>query len=904
MDENTKAEDVKRVLRSIQEDLRIYSKNVDRMYDNGIPGIDNKVINPALESGQNGNGDEYLYDFPSFYQMDGVEFLLEKKRVLIADEMGAGKTAQAIAGKLEIENRYGKTVKALVVTPNQVKKHWEEKIGKYTTREQKIVKLDSYDEESLAEIDDADFTIVNFDVFGNRDLRDSITERLLREGFDYVILDEVHNTKNPSARRSRHLRRISNNAEYLCLLSGTPIPDSLADTYMLIALLESDIYKDIVLPGEEEVSKDAVRDITPQDATLVDKNGRIIKDEKGRTVEGSYYVTCDGSVIVSDEKGRLRKGRIVRTAPQVIRDTYWRHPTLIRAVLGRRKLRRDMADITDLPEIHRYPPGLKGTIELTPEQQAVYNTIYENDELDGAYKLQQLRKALTDPSLVNPDLLPEDLRERAEHMDSVKYKALDKIIKKRIAKGEKVVVFSPMFKAGLDKRLGVVKKLQERYKEYGALRTDGDIRGSEKKEKIRKMFQKNPENKVLIATDVASEGISLTAASTVVFLDEPYSPGDRSQMVKRVHRPGQEKEVDIISLAIADTVDDGMLELLYLKQEAIDFMEKGMRLRPEHIDAMGQKPSSSRPLTDREYTPQQKIRRYSTKFAGMGSKRISKALKRHDSAMAKNYAKWYRMDWEESYSANVIRGVKKVLDSLSPKINLKEKLDIASGFGVLSEITGEETTNVELNEYHFDTPSERNIVASMHKMPLPDGHFDLAVCSLALYDATIEKEWEKRKRSKKKDKPSKSAKPETRVTEREKAIREANRVLKDNGYYIVTMSRTVITQEQDMKFRENFAKLGFEVVPELIGYVRIGGKTNFQTYMAVMRKTGPPQDEPLEPDDLFLEVDDRTAGKRRKTYSGAKGIFEEFAFINHDGSEDSIEDRANEYLKRLFGDDV
>lgn len=872
--DDAKAQGVRRALKAIHEDVLRYSLDVDRMYEHGIAGMKKTVRNPEYDTGMNAEGNEFLGDFPSFYQVDGVEFILRMKRALIADEQGVGKTAQGVATKLEIENRYGGKVKTLVITPNQVKGYWDEKIGEYTERKQKVVGLDSYDDDSLDRIDDADFTIMNFDIFGNKQHRGHVTERLLRERFRYVILDEVHNTKNPEAKRSDNIRWLANQAEYLGLLSGTPLPDSLNDVYMLIALLESDIYKDIVRTNGRVVNDSVIRGIWPRHGLLVGSSGNIIG-------ESMYYVTEGGNIIASDNSGILREAEIVRTAPDVVRDNYWKQPTLIRAVLGRRKLRREMEDVRKLPPIHIYPEGLKGKLKLSPNQLAIYNAIYENDDLDGAYKLQQLRKALTDPSIVNPLLLPEGLRDLAQHTDSVKYTALDEIIKEKVAKGGKVAVFSPIFKTG------VIKKLEKRYKSYGALRIDGDISSSEREE-IRHAFQKDPDKKVLLATSVISMGIPLTAASTEVLIDDPYSPGSKSQMIKRVHRPGQKNDVDVISLAVGDTVDDGMLELLYIKQEGIDFLERGQKLRPEHIDAMGDKPSSSRPLRDREYTPQQKIRIYSSRMVGMGSKRIEGALKRHDFAIAKKYAECYRDGWEQSYSANVARGVKQVVDALSSRIGLKDKIDIGSAFGVLGEILGEEITNVELNPYHFrGRESERNIVAPMHRIPLADGLFDLAVCSLALYYTSIDKKAEK-----------------MGVMEREKAMREANRLLKDKGYYILTMPKTVITSEQDMIFRGNFAAMGFEVAPELTGYVQIGDTPRTQTYFATMRKLGQPQEAPLPTAALTLEVDDRTAGKERKTYSGTKGVFNEFVFINPDGGDESIMGRAESYLRRLYGDDV
>ncbi len=813
--------------RMIERDMYASTKELCQMHEHGIDGIKPYVRNPELDSYNEDVDEEYLDDFPSFYQIRGVQFLLDEKRILIADEMGVGKTAQAVAGKLELENRYGGKFKTLVITQPDIKDHWQEKIDEYTEREQNAVKLDDYDEESLEAMKDADFVIVNYPAFGSKPLRDVLGERMLKEGFRYVVLDEVHNVRNHAAARTDYIRRIAAQAEYMCALSGTPIPDSLDDTFMLITLLESDVYKDVV-----------------------------------------------------DKK----TGRVLKTAPQVVREAFWKRPYLIKAILGRKRLKREMKDIAELPKIHIHPEGIRGYIELSPEQNEIYQAIYENDELEGAYKLLQLRKALTDPSLVDRSILTEELRGKLDSIDSVKYKELDGIVEKYVSEGRKVVVYSPLLKSG------VMEKLQKRYENYNFLRVDGDITGKRRSSIVRE-FQRDPLKMGLISTDITSEGIPLTAGSVMVLLDEPYVPGRKSQMIKRLHRRGQKNDVDVISLAVRDTIDDGMLELLHLKQEGIDFIEKGERLRPEHVDALGSRPESSMPLSHRLYTPQQKIRIYSSRMVGKGSKRIRRALMRNDYAIARKYAENYPKDWELSYSAKVSRVVKQIVEGLSEREELGKKVDIGSSFGVLSKTLGEKTTNIDLNEHSFSQiyadSNNNNVAASLSELPLKDGGFDMAVCSLALYYTSLEgigSDGGKR-------------------TEREEALREANRILRNGGYYLVTLPRTVISPEQEPNFLGSLRKTGFEVIPELTGTVKAQGNDDFQTYVALARKTGPPLADILDSNSLFLEVDERRAGRGRKSYSGKKGAFDNFSFLSEDG-EIPVESRARSYIERLFREDI
>jgi SNF2 family DNA or RNA helicase len=62
-------------------------------------------------------------------------------------------------------------------------------------------------------------------------------------------------------------------------------------------------------------------------------------------------------------------------------------------------------------------------------------------------------------------------------------------------------------------------------------------------------------------------GITLTAASTVVFLDRAWNPSQNRQAEDRLHRIGQKSAVQVIDLVARDTVDGGRLQQIKLKWE-------------------------------------------------------------------------------------------------------------------------------------------------------------------------------------------------------------------------------------------------------------------------------------------------------------------------------------------------
>lgn len=83
------------------------------------------------------------------------------------------------------------------------------------------------------------------------------------------------------------------------------------------------------------------------------------------------------------------------------------------------------------------------------------------------------------------------------------------------------------------------------------------------KEKSIKEFQLT--SKVLVATDVGSEGRNLQFCNHIINFDLPWNPMKIEQRIGRISRIGQEKEVHVINLSAKDTIEDYILYLLDAK---------------------------------------------------------------------------------------------------------------------------------------------------------------------------------------------------------------------------------------------------------------------------------------------------------------------------------------------------
>jgi SWI/SNF-related matrix-associated actin-dependent regulator 1 of chromatin subfamily A len=84
-------------------------------------------------------------------------------------------------------------------------------------------------------------------------------------------------------------------------------------------------------------------------------------------------------------------------------------------------------------------------------------------------------------------------------------------------------------------------------------------------------FQTDPDCNVFIGSiQAAGVGITLTAASHVIFLESDWVPGNISQAEDRAHRIGQRESVLVQHLVLDGSIDGILLKRIIAKQEVID----------------------------------------------------------------------------------------------------------------------------------------------------------------------------------------------------------------------------------------------------------------------------------------------------------------------------------------------
>lgn len=117
--------------------------------------------------------------------------------------------------------------------------------------------------------------------------------------------------------------------------------------------------------------------------------------------------------------------------------------------------------------------------------------------------------------------------------------------------------------------LDVIRGLADELAPFGVVTFTGEVSAGDRAANVE-AFQHDPKTRVAISQVVAGGvGITLTAASEVVFVEQSFVPGENSQAADRVHRIGQTRPVRIRCLGLAGTVDELVTETLARKSRMI-----------------------------------------------------------------------------------------------------------------------------------------------------------------------------------------------------------------------------------------------------------------------------------------------------------------------------------------------
>jgi len=512
------------------------------------------------------------------YQKEGVQFLLVRKKCILADQMGYGKTCELAVAAIE-----GNFDAVLIICPASIKTNWKKELMWYVP-ERDITIIESYLDKNKGELEkflgykegksglsiaelqneakevgkwgENRFVIVNYDILDefyqipetrskeniNIAYQNSPLLQYISGKKSLIIIDEAHRLSNTTSGRYKIIRDLIKRGkpDSVYLATGTPITNNPQNYFNLLQLIG-----DPVADDREYYLKRYCNAIEiPRNAKEKAKRDAISYKFIANHGKKTWYELTDS------EKDELRE--IVKKSVRMMTIPNGEgNLDELRDRTAHIYLRRVKEDLKGLPNktVHEL------FYDLNMEQTMEYNRLWEE------YEAAQLE---ADPTKeVNKDLLEGAIYRK--YLSNQMVPNTIKLTDSFIDKGEKVVIA-----CCYDEELYALRDY------YGdkCVIYNGKISAKEKDANVER-FTNDSNVKVLIGNIVsAGVGINLVAARIVIFNNISYVPGDDIQFEDRVYRITQTKDVDIYYQIFKDTQYEKMWDIVLRKSLVINQIVK------------------------------------------------------------------------------------------------------------------------------------------------------------------------------------------------------------------------------------------------------------------------------------------------------------------------------------------
>lgn len=505
-------------------------------------------------------------------------------RLLIADEVGLGKTIEAGHIMLEMKARH-ELRHVIIVCPVSLQEKWRDELRErfglsfiiYEDIKDLVLQLRGgvgsvhaiLNYEKLRSETDEDVTSSKKAVKKNLllDFLETEDKRL-----SLVVCDEAHRVRNNTTQQHKGTKRLLRKAEAAVLLTATPMMIDNSNLFHLLQLMDEVNYNDRhIFENEVRLNRpfvEAISKVNKRKYPLA-KIAKELQEKEVVTIQkiGDYEYTSVHKVgeYFSDMPlfqriiKQLNEEDTEKTRALIQRDMTMMSPM---HRLYSRTRKREVT--TDMSQAERNPHLC--LVHLYPEEQTVFDEVIDEYIEDygytdwsgekrvmGEYILGLIQRKRQVASSVyayknDEESLLSGIDEYADYKDA-KFDELLRICDEVFKGGaQKLIVFA-LFKKTL-------RYLAIRLKQHGinAVTISGEV---ENRQEVLQDFRDNPLIKILLSSEVGSEGLDMQFCDSMVNYDLPWNPMVVEQRIGRIDRFGQKAEkVNIYNMVIAGSIQE------------------------------------------------------------------------------------------------------------------------------------------------------------------------------------------------------------------------------------------------------------------------------------------------------------------------------------------------------------
>lgn len=514
------------------------------------------------------------------------------RRILVADEVGLGKTIEA--GHIMLELKARKELRnVLIVCPKSLQYKWKaellEKFGLdfkiYPTTKDLIDDLSSgvrevraivnYERIRLKESKDDDKS-KSKNVANN--LVDYLSEHTCR--FSLVLCDEAHKLRNSGTQTYKGAEIIMGNTDSALFLTATPVMIDEENLYNLLHLLDNKRYFNYqIFRNRLEENKPFIEALS-----MLNSNQTLgdIKDRLMNSSISSRFLNSDEEEIYSRSSSLYDVYMDDPVFQEIINLLHDKDTPALRARLQyllssmsamnnvfSRTRKREVT--MDMSQAERQPHVTK--VDLYDKEREEFDSIIEDYKDDNSYIDYWGEEKLTQGGSLG---LVQKKRQVASSVwaylnsESDLDKGIDKYAQYKDAKVEKIIEIINAVFSGRTKKLVIfalfrktLKYLAIRLKRAGfnSVIIHGQVSG-EDRAKILHQFKTDNATQILLSSEVGSEGLDMQFCNSMVNFDLPWNPMVVEQRIGRIDRFGQKaKVVNIYNIIVSNSIQ----EMIYMR---------------------------------------------------------------------------------------------------------------------------------------------------------------------------------------------------------------------------------------------------------------------------------------------------------------------------------------------------